>query len=62
MASETLFESLYNPNSPVRHDAAINDSKDDLELVKDDHGQRSRVIEFALGNTFYDKEHFYDAI
>lgn len=46
----------------IHHDAVINDSEDEHILLGDDSGLRPREIESTLEQTFFDKEHYHDAL
>lgn len=62
LTTETPFEPICNPNSPIDHDPVIDHSEDEPIMIEDNLNRRPRVIKFILGQNFYDRGHFHDAL
>lgn len=62
LTTESPLEPLHKPTSPILPDVIINDSEDELIIIEVDPDRRPGAIEFILGQSFCNREHFCNAL
>lgn len=62
LTTESPLEPLLNLSSPILRDIVRNNCEDEPVMVEKDLGYRCRAIKFILGQSWYNRGYFHDAL